>query len=45
MKWPLRLKPAPVPYPNGGAIKAVRDAKIQRAEAEEKAKEAKKAGK
>lgn len=45
MKWPTKLKPAPVPFPNGGAIKAARDAKIARAEAEEKAKEAKKASK
>jgi hypothetical protein len=23
MKWPTRLKPAPVPYPNGGGLKAM----------------------
>jgi hypothetical protein len=45
MNWPTKLKPAPVPYPNGGALKAVKDAKIARAAAEEKEKEAKKVSK
>lgn len=30
-----RVKPAPLPYPNGGAIKAVINAKIKREQAEQ----------
>lgn len=45
MKFPTKLMPAPVPFPNGGGMKYIKDAKIKRAKAEEAAKEAKKAGK
>lgn len=35
-----RVKPAPLPYPNGGALKAVAAAKVK----QQKAEESKKAG-
>lgn len=37
-----RLKPAALPYPNGGAIKAVVNAKAQREKAEQAKKVSKK---
>jgi hypothetical protein len=37
-----RLKPAALPYPNGGALKAVVNAKVQRQKAEEAKKASKK---
>lgn len=38
----MKLQPAPMMFPNGGGLEAVKQAKIKRAQAEEAAKQAKK---
>lgn len=40
-----KLQPAPMMFPNGGGIEAIKQFRIKRAQAEEAAKQKKKAGK